>query len=75
VEITLRGGQVLRHHTKAVRGTAENPMRRAEVDAKAYDLIAPVIGKLRARRLCETVWNLERVTDVRKLRPLLQEKS
>jgi 2-methylcitrate dehydratase PrpD len=74
VEVTLRDGRTLRHHTSAVRGTAENPMSRAEVDAKGYDLLAPVLGKARARKLCETVWNLDRVADVRKLRPLLQEK-
>jgi hypothetical protein len=49
-------------------------MTRAEVDAKSYDLIAPVIGKPPARKLCDLVWNLEKVGDVRKLRPLLMEK-
>jgi hypothetical protein len=49
-------------------------MSRAEVDAKSYDLMAPVLGKARARKLCETVWNLEKLSDVRRLRPLLQEK-
>ena len=53
---------------------AENPMTRAEVDAKSYDLIAPVTGKARARKLCDAVWNLEKLRDVRKLRPLLMEK-
>jgi 2-methylcitrate dehydratase PrpD len=74
VEIRLRDGRELRHHTKAVRGTAENPMSRAEVDVKSYDLIAPVAGKARARKLCDTVWNLERLKDLRALRPLLLEK-
>jgi 2-methylcitrate dehydratase PrpD len=74
VEMRLRDGRSLRHHTTAVRGTAENPMSRAEVDAKSYDLIAPVIGKARARKLCDAVWNLEGLKDVRKLRALLQEK-
>ena len=74
VEITLRGGRQLRHHTSAVRGTAENPMTRAEVDVKSYDLIAPVSGKVRARKLCDAVWSLEKLRDVRKLRPLLMEK-
>jgi 2-methylcitrate dehydratase PrpD len=73
VELQLRDGRSLRHHTRAVRGTADNPMTRAEVDAKSYDLIAPVIGRSRARKLCDAVWQLERVADVRKLRPLLQE--
>jgi hypothetical protein len=74
VELTLRDGRSLRHHTTAVRGTTENPMTRAEVDAKSYDLIAPVAGKARARKLCDAVWNLEKLSDVRRLRPLLQEK-
>jgi 2-methylcitrate dehydratase PrpD len=74
VELTLRDGRTLRHHTVAVRGTAENPMTRAEVDAKGYDLLAPVLGKARARQLCEAVWNLEKLRDVRRLRPLLMER-
>ena len=75
VEITLRDGRSLRHHTSAVRGTAENPMSRAEVDVKSYDLIAPVSGKAPARKLCDAIWNLEKLQDVRRLRPLLMEKS
>jgi len=74
VEISLRGGRTLHHHMKAVRGTAENPMAREEVDAKSYDLMAPVLGRDRARKLCDAVWNLDRLKDVRKLRPLLKEK-
>jgi 2-methylcitrate dehydratase PrpD len=74
VELALRDGRTLRHHTSAVRGSAENPMSRAEVGAKSYDLLAPVLGSARARRLCETAWNLDTIPDVRKLRPLLQEK-
>jgi 2-methylcitrate dehydratase PrpD len=74
VELVLRDGTTRRHHMKAVRGTAENPMTRAEVDAKAYDLIAPVFGKARARRLCDAVWSLDARRDIRKLRPLLKEE-
>jgi len=72
VELRLRDGRELRHHTTAVRGTAENPMSRPEVDAKSYDLIAPVLGKSRARRLCNAIWSLDKVRDVRELRPLLR---
>jgi 2-methylcitrate dehydratase PrpD len=49
VEVTLRDGRELKRHTKAVRGSAENPMTRAEVDEKCCDLIAPVIGRVRAQ--------------------------
>jgi len=72
VEIRLRDGRELRHHTKAVRGSAENPMTRAEVDEKGFDLMAPVIGKARARKLCDAIWKLEKVKDVRSLRSLLR---
>jgi 2-methylcitrate dehydratase PrpD len=74
VELELRGGRRLRHHAKAVRGTAENPMTRAEVEAKAYDLVAPSLGERRARCLCETIRNAEAIRNVRELRPLLKEK-
>jgi 2-methylcitrate dehydratase PrpD len=74
VELELADGRRLRHHAKAVRGTAENPMTRAEVDAKAYDLAAPVLGERRARRLCDAIWDVEGIRDVRELRPLLKEK-
>ena len=72
VEITLRDGRRLRHHTRAVRGTPDNPMTRAEVDAKSYDLMAPVLGHARARRLCDAIWTLDKMHDARKLRALLR---
>ena len=48
VEITLRGGYKLGHHTPDVRGTPANPMKRAEVDEKCFLLCMPIIGKRRA---------------------------
>ena len=72
VEIRLRDGRLLARHTKAVRGSAENPMTRAEVDEKGYDLMAPVLGKARARKLCDVLWRLEKIGDMRALRPLLR---
>ena len=72
VEVTLKDGRMFRHHTKAVRGTPKNPMPRSEVDEKCYNLCAPVLGRVRARGLCDAVWNLERVKNVRSLRPLMR---
>jgi 2-methylcitrate dehydratase PrpD len=72
VTLKLRDGSTLRHHTKAVRGTSENPMTRAEVDEKGYHLLAPVLGKSRARKLINSVWSLEAIEDVRTLRSLLR---
>lgn len=71
VEIALKDGRRLRHHTRAVRGTAQNPMTRAEVAEKCEHLMAPVLGTVRARALCETIWNTERLRTVHALRPLL----
>jgi len=72
VEIRLADGRELAHHTGAVRGTPENPMTRAEVEAKAMDLVAPVVGRERAARLCAAIWAIEKIRDVRALRRLLQ---
>jgi 2-methylcitrate dehydratase PrpD len=72
LEFRTRDGRVLRNHTTAVRGTVANPMTREDVDAKCFDLVAPVLGKARARKLLDTLWNIEKVSDVRKLRPLLR---
>jgi 2-methylcitrate dehydratase PrpD len=72
VELRLKGGRELRHHTQAVRGTAQNPMARAEVDEKAYHLMAPILGKARARKLCDAVWAVDGLSSMRKLAPLLR---
>jgi hypothetical protein len=47
-------------------------MTRAEVIEKASDLTAPVLGRDPSKRLIETVFTIETVTDVRGLRRLLQ---
>jgi len=72
VEIKLRDGRLVRHHTKAVRGTADNPMTRAEVDEKCYHLMVPVLGAKKSRALCNAIWNLDKLADARELRPMLQ---
>ena len=72
VELTLKDGRKVRNHVTAVRGTAQNPMTRAEVDEKCYHLMAPILGKKRARALCDAVWAIEKIKDTRKLRSLLQ---
>jgi 2-methylcitrate dehydratase PrpD len=73
VEVTLSDGTVLNERVEAVRGTPENPMTRDEVVAKCRDLTEPSIGKGRSARLIDAVLNIERVRNVRELRPLLQK--
>jgi 2-methylcitrate dehydratase PrpD len=73
VEVTLDDGKALTERVEAVRGTADNPMTRDEVVAKARELIAPVLGPARTGKLIERILNLDQVKNVRDLRPLLQK--
>lgn len=71
IEITTRNGRLLIHRTRAVKGTAYNPMTRAELEEKCLGLTIPVLGTRRARRLIKSVWNIEQIENVRNLRSLL----
>jgi 2-methylcitrate dehydratase PrpD len=73
VEITLNDGTQMSERVESVRGTVRNPMPRAEVVDKARDLIAPVLGSATAQKLIDASLAIERVKDVRTLRPLLQK--
>jgi 2-methylcitrate dehydratase PrpD len=72
VEITLSDGTRLSELVTAVRGTAQNPMTREEVVAKARDLITPVLGTVACTGLIERVMAIEEMNNVREFRPLLQ---
>jgi 2-methylcitrate dehydratase PrpD len=65
-------GRVFSKRTFAVRGTPDNPMSQVEVEAKALDLIAPVLGPACGREIVEAVAKLESVPDVTALRRLWQ---
>jgi hypothetical protein len=43
-----------------------------EIVAKAHDLIAPILGTAQGANLIERVLNMDRVKNIRELRPLLQ---
>jgi len=72
VELTLSDGSQLTEWVRDVRGTAENPMSRAEVVDKARDLIAPVLGADVCSKLIDKLLALETLRDVHELRPVLQ---
>jgi 2-methylcitrate dehydratase PrpD len=65
-------GRTLSHRTIAVRGTADNPMTRAEIEAKAFDLIEAVLGARKAKAVIRAIARLETVSDVASLRRLWQ---
>ena len=73
VEITLNDGTVLSERVNDVRGTVDNPMTREEVVQKARDLVEPVLGKANCATLVDKILNLEKVSNVRELRSVLQK--
>jgi len=72
VEVQLTDGTHFTQRVDNVRGTPKNPMTKEEIVAKARDLIAPILGTTQCASLIERVLNLDKVNDVRELRPLLQ---
>ena len=72
VRIETADGRSLSHRTYEVRGTPGNPMDQSEVDAKALDLMAPILGEGRAKELIAAIGNLDRFGPVAGLRRLLQ---
>lgn len=72
VRVHLADGQTAEKLVPAVRGTADNPMTREEVEVKSLDLLRDVLGTERANSLIRTIWELDKVESVRNLRPLLR---
>ena len=72
VALDLADGRTVERRTYAVRGTPDNPMTAVEVQAKADELMAPIVGAARAAKIVDTVMMLETVADIAMLRPLLQ---
>jgi 2-methylcitrate dehydratase PrpD len=72
VELTFTDGTQLSDWVRDVRGTADNPMTRDEVVAKARELITPVLGSANCSTLIDKVLALESLKDIRELRSALQ---
>ena len=72
VEVDTHDGRRHSHRVVAVRGTADNPMDRAEVEAKARDLMGGILGRKRTDTLIETIRGLAQARNMARLRPLWQ---
>jgi 2-methylcitrate dehydratase PrpD len=70
VEVTLTDGRKVSHHTKFPPGTKENPLSTVDVNEKARELMAPVLGEKKTERLIAQLSDLENLRDIRELRPL-----
>lgn len=75
VEVVTNDGRRLSRRTLAVRGTADNPMNRKEVEAKAGDLIASVLGVRRANKIIRTVRDLSSLADISQLTRLCRPQE
>ena len=71
VEVALKDGRTLNHFTPHAYGTKQNPMETKSVNAKARDLLQPLLGASRTEALIQQVNNLEAVSNVQDLLPFL----
>ena len=72
VEVDTNDGRRHSHRIVAVRGTADNPMDRAEVEAKARDLMGGILGRKRTDALVGAIRDLAEAKSMTQLRPLWQ---
>jgi 2-methylcitrate dehydratase PrpD len=70
--IVLADGKRLTQDVGAVLGTAGNPMTRAQIVAKARELMTPIIGASNTAKLIDRSLAPEGIKNVRELRGLLQ---
>jgi len=71
VTARLTDGRCVSRRTRAVKGVVENPMARADVVAKARDLVTPLLATA-TDDFISTVLELESVADMRRLRRYFQ---
>jgi 2-methylcitrate dehydratase PrpD len=64
VEVVLKDGRTLTKLTRFPPGTKENPLDTAAVNAKARDLMSPVLGGARTEAAIRQLNGLEQVGDV-----------
>jgi 2-methylcitrate dehydratase PrpD len=67
VEVTLKDGRTVSHHTRFPPGSKENPLDTEAVNAKARDLMGPVLGAGRTEAAIRRLNELEGVRDVAEL--------
>jgi 2-methylcitrate dehydratase PrpD len=71
VEVTLKDGRTVSHFTRHAPGTQENPMTTEQVNAKARNLMTPILGKDKTENLIKNINALEDVKNVRDLQAFL----
>lgn len=67
VRIILRGGSSLEKKVSYPRGHAKNPMTDQEVEEKFIALATPLLSRPRIKRILDTLWRLEKISNIRKV--------
>ena len=67
VDVRLKDGRTVTHFTRFPPGAKENPLSTDAVNAKARELMAPVLGASRTETLISRINALENVASVRTL--------
>jgi 2-methylcitrate dehydratase PrpD len=67
MEVVLKDGRTLSHFTPHAYGTKQNPMESESVNAKARDLLEPVLGRSRTQAVIERINDLENVANVQEI--------
>jgi 2-methylcitrate dehydratase PrpD len=62
IEIDLRDGRSVSHHTPATRGTPDNPMTREEVESKAIGLMSPILGEPKTMEIVGAVRDISSIS-------------
>ena len=70
MEVTLKDGRTLSRKTMAAKGGVDSPLSREDGAEKALGLMAPTLGAQRSRKLITALHDIEKVTNVRRLRKL-----
>ncbi|HMK67954.1 MAG TPA: MmgE/PrpD family protein, partial [Stellaceae bacterium] len=69
VEIELSDDRRFSHFAPTRKGDPDAPLSDAELQDKARELVAPVLGPVPTARLLETLWTIDRVHDLSALVP------
>lgn len=59
----LRDGKVLERHVPHALGSLERPMSDADLEAKLWALVEPVLGKAQTEKVIEQCWDAEKLDD------------
>jgi hypothetical protein len=71
IQITMNDGTKITQDNSGAGGGGNSPLSREQLIAKCNDLMVPVLGA-KTKPLIDRVLAMEKVKDIRELRPLLQ---